>query len=100
MRHWPKLLFFALIVFLLIFRVNIPMALVGVYWTLWATDTPLDMMGGVGLVILVGVVVNNEHVNPDLFGLMALQDYAGVQVNNFARTGDTGSAYGQFLEQD
>lgn len=41
---------------------TIPMALVGVYWTLWLTDTPLDVMGGVGLVILVGVVVNNGIV--------------------------------------
>ncbi len=45
---------------------TVPMALVGVYWTLWATDTPLDMMGGVGLVVLIGVVVNNGIVLVDL----------------------------------
>lgn len=41
---------------------TIPMALVGVYWTLHLTDTPLDVMGGIGLVVLVGVVVNNGIV--------------------------------------
>ncbi|HJN74737.1 MAG TPA: efflux RND transporter permease subunit [Myxococcota bacterium] len=45
---------------------TIPMALVGVYWTLYLTGTPLDVMGGVGLVILVGVVVNNGIVLIDL----------------------------------
>lgn len=45
---------------------SIPMALVGVYWTLFLTGTPLDVMGGVGLVILVGVVVNNGIVLIDL----------------------------------
>jgi HAE1 family hydrophobic/amphiphilic exporter-1 len=45
---------------------SIPMALVGVYWTLYLTGTPLDAMGGVGLVILVGVVVNNGIVLIDL----------------------------------
>lgn len=45
---------------------TIPMALFGVYWTLYLTATPLDVMGGVGLVILVGVVVNNGIVLIDL----------------------------------
>ena len=45
---------------------SIPMALLGVYWTLYLTGTPLDAMGGVGLVILVGVVVNNGIVLIDL----------------------------------
>ena len=45
---------------------TIPMALFGVYWTLYLTGTPFDVMGGVGLVILVGVVVNNGIVLIDL----------------------------------
>ena len=45
---------------------TIPMAFLGAYWTLYWTDTPLDMMGAVGLVILVGVVVNNGIVYIDL----------------------------------
>ncbi len=36
------------------------------YWTLYLTGTSLDVMGGVGLVILVGVVVNNGIVLIDL----------------------------------
>lgn len=45
---------------------SIPMALFGVYWTLYLTKTPLDVMGGVGLIILIGVVVNNGIVLIDL----------------------------------
>jgi len=45
---------------------TIPMALFGVYWTLYLTRTPLDVMGGVGLIILIGVVVNNGIVLIDL----------------------------------
>jgi HAE1 family hydrophobic/amphiphilic exporter-1 len=45
---------------------TIPMAFLGAYWTLYLTGTPLDMMGAVGLVILVGVVVNNGIVYIDL----------------------------------
>jgi len=41
---------------------TIPMAICGVYWTLHLTGTPLDVMGGIGLVVLVGVVVNNGIV--------------------------------------
>jgi HAE1 family hydrophobic/amphiphilic exporter-1 len=45
---------------------SIPMALLGVFWTLYLTGTPLDSMGGVGLIILVGVVVNNGIVLLDV----------------------------------
>jgi HAE1 family hydrophobic/amphiphilic exporter-1 len=45
---------------------TIPMAFLGVYWTLWLTGTPLDAMGAVGMVVLVGVVVNNGIVYIDL----------------------------------
>ena len=45
---------------------TIPMAFLGVYWTLYLTGTPFDTMGAVGLVILVGVVVNNGIVYIDL----------------------------------
>jgi HAE1 family hydrophobic/amphiphilic exporter-1 len=44
---------------------TIPMALLGVYWGLWASGTPFDVMGGVGMVILVGIVVNNGIVLVD-----------------------------------
>jgi len=45
---------------------TIPMAMMGAVWFLFLTDTPMDTMAGVGLVILVGVVVNNGIVLVDL----------------------------------
>lgn len=45
---------------------SIPMAMIGVYWTLFLTGTSMDNLAGVGLVILVGVVVNNGIVLVDL----------------------------------
>jgi len=45
---------------------TIPMAMVGAMWGLYLTDTGMDSMGFVGLVILVGVVVNNGIVLVDL----------------------------------
>ena len=41
---------------------TIPMAMLGVFWTLHWTDTTLDVMGFIGLIILVGVVVNHGVV--------------------------------------
>jgi len=45
---------------------SIPMAMMGAVWFLFGTGTPFDTMAGVGLVILVGVVVNNGIVLVDL----------------------------------
>ncbi len=45
--------------------VSIPFAFFGVYWTLWATDTPMDVMASIGVVILTGIVVNNAIVLVD-----------------------------------
>jgi HAE1 family hydrophobic/amphiphilic exporter-1 len=45
---------------------TVPMAMLGVYWGLWATDTPFDAMAGVGFIILVGIVVNNGIVLIDV----------------------------------
>lgn len=46
----------------------LPFAMVGVVWTLYLTGTPFNMMAKIGLMVLVGVVVNNgivliDHVN-------------------------------------
>jgi len=43
----------------------IPFAFVGVYWFLFATGTSFDTMAGVGLIILIGIVVNNAIVYVD-----------------------------------
>jgi hypothetical protein len=48
----------------------------------------------------VGVLVNNEHVNPDLLGLLALESYPGIQVQNLATTESRESIVPRLFEQD
>jgi HAE1 family hydrophobic/amphiphilic exporter-1 len=50
--------------FLLPFSVlfTIPFAIVGAFWTLFVTNTAMDSVGWIGIIILVGVVVNNGIV--------------------------------------
>ena len=48
--------------------VALPFALSGAFWTLWATGTDFDQPAAVGLLLLIGIVVNNgivmiEHIN-------------------------------------
>jgi HAE1 family hydrophobic/amphiphilic exporter-1 len=45
---------------------TVPMAMFGSMWGLYLSGTPMDLMAGVGLVILIGVVVNNGIVLIDL----------------------------------
>ncbi len=45
--------------------VSVPFAFVGAYWMLFATGTTVEMMAGIGMVILVGIVVNNAIVLVD-----------------------------------
>ena len=45
--------------------IAVPFSLVGVFWMLHLTDTPMDRMAMIGVVILVGVVVNNAIVLVD-----------------------------------
>lgn len=45
---------------------TVPLAMLGAWWALWLTDTSMDLMAGVGLVILVGVIVNNGIVLIDI----------------------------------
>ncbi|MCY3003469.1 MAG: efflux RND transporter permease subunit [Planctomycetota bacterium] len=44
---------------------TIPFAFVGAYWTLYITGTTMDSVGWIGLIILIGVVVNNGIVLVD-----------------------------------
>ena len=44
---------------------SIPFAFFGVYWMLYLTGMTFEMMAGIGLVILVGIVVNNAIVLVD-----------------------------------
>ena len=41
------------------------LAICGVFWALWLTSTPLDMMAMIGMLILMGIVVNNGIVLVD-----------------------------------
>jgi HAE1 family hydrophobic/amphiphilic exporter-1 len=48
--------------------VALPFALAGAFWALWLTGTDFDSPAAVGLLLLIGVVVNNgivmiEHIN-------------------------------------
>jgi HAE1 family hydrophobic/amphiphilic exporter-1 len=46
--------------------VAVPFAFLGVYWTLYLTGSPMDMLSQIGMVLLIGVVVNNAIVMVDL----------------------------------
>ena len=46
--------------------VSIPFSFLGVYWVLYLTNTPFEIMSMIGSVILIGVVVNNAIVLIDL----------------------------------
>ncbi len=46
----------------------VPFALLGVFWLMIATSTPFNLMAIIGMVILIGVIVNNgivliDHIN-------------------------------------
>ncbi len=46
--------------------ISIPAAFVGSYWLMYLTGTTFEIMAGIGLVVLIGVVVNNAIVFIDL----------------------------------
>ncbi len=48
---------------------SVPFAICGAYWMLLLTGTSFDMMAGIGMVIMVGIVVNNAIVLVDLVQL-------------------------------
>lgn len=49
---------------------SIPFAFVGVFWFLWLTGTTFDVMAAVGLLVLVGVVVNTAIILVDYTRLL------------------------------
>ena len=53
--------------------VSIPFAFIGAYWMLFLTGTVLDIMAGIGLIILIGIVVNNAIVLVDLINRLRLE---------------------------
>jgi len=76
---------------------SIPMAMVGVYWTLYLSGTPLDIMGQLGVVVLVGVVVNNGIVLVDLVTRLRREGEAQGASRIEARTHALVSAGGERL---
>ena len=53
---------------------SIPFAFLGVYWLLFVTATPMNMMAMVGMIILIGVVVNNAIVLVDMINRLRQQE--------------------------
>jgi len=54
---------------------SIPFAFVGVYWFLYLTRTVFDLMAGIGLIILIGIVVNNAIVLIDRVNQLRQEGY-------------------------
>lgn len=58
---------------------TIPFAVVGAYWALYLTGTQMDSIGWIGIIILVGVVVNNGIVLVDNIARLRSEGTARVQ---------------------
>jgi HAE1 family hydrophobic/amphiphilic exporter-1 len=56
--------------------VSIPFSFIGVYWLLYLTNTTFEIMAGIGLIILIGVVVNNAIVLIDLVNRLRGEGYS------------------------
>ena len=50
--------------------VSIPFSFLGVYWLLYAVGMDLNLLGNIGIIVLVGVVVNNAIVLVDLINVL------------------------------
>lgn len=55
--------------------ISIPFSFVGAWWMLFITGTPMDMMSQIGLIILIGIVVNNAIVLIDLVNRLRKEGY-------------------------
>ncbi len=53
---------------------TIPFAVLGAFWTLFVSGTPMDSIGWIGIIILVGVVVNNGIVLIDKIHRLRIDD--------------------------
>ncbi len=50
--------------------ITIPFSFFGVWWFLWITGTQFGLMAGIGVIILIGVVVNNAIVLVDRVNML------------------------------
>ncbi len=55
---------------------SIPFAFVGAFWLMYLSGTPIDFMSRLGMVILVGIVVNNGIVLIDLINRLRKEGYS------------------------
>ncbi|MEL6428313.1 MAG: efflux RND transporter permease subunit [Planctomycetota bacterium] len=53
---------------------TIPFAMLGAFWTLFLSGVPMDSIGWIGIIILVGVVVNNGIVLIDKIHRLRVDD--------------------------
>lgn len=60
----------------LIILLTIPMALIGVVIVLWIGGIPLSVMVGIGVIVLVGIVVNNAIVLVDYANTLRKRGYS------------------------
>lgn len=56
--------------------IAIPLSLFGAFLALFITNTPQDIMASIGLIILVGVVVNNAIVLIDMINTRRIEGYS------------------------
>ncbi|MFQ5629104.1 MAG: efflux RND transporter permease subunit [bacterium] len=54
---------------------SIPFSMVGAFWIMFLTGTPIDFMSQLGFIILAGVVVNNAIVLVDLINRLRNEGY-------------------------
>jgi hydrophobic/amphiphilic exporter-1 (mainly G- bacteria), HAE1 family len=66
---------------------SVPFALIGVVVGLLATNTSLNMNSGLGVIVLVGIMVNNAIVMVDYIGLLRTQ--RGLALDDAIRHGAT-----------
>ena len=71
-----------------IIMMSVPFAISGVILSLWITGTSLDMIGALGVVMLVGIVVKNGIVLIDYINLMRERGYElsqAIQISGASR---------------
>lgn len=58
---------------------SVPLALIGVYWAMYLTDTPMDTVAYIGIILMVGVVVNNGIVIVDYINRLRRNGYERLE---------------------
>jgi HAE1 family hydrophobic/amphiphilic exporter-1 len=58
---------------------TVPLAFVGVYWSLYATGTPLDTIALVGSILLCGIIVNNGIVIVDQINRLRVEGMERIE---------------------